>query len=580
MFIIPPIGKLLKKDVLILHVIPTLTVFLVLLVFAIVSWRSAVVAVQTQENQKVSKEMTRLEEEVRLRMEMNELLLRAGVGLFDGSDSISRDEWDRFYAKLNVQKQFLGVSTLGYSPIVTAANKQAFEDAMLQDGITNSQIVPAGDREVYFPVMYYREYREGANPIGFDAYSEERRQQAINRAIDSGGAAMTEGLTLFSRDDSAPKTKGAVMYMAVYTRGAPLTTIEERRTALRGIVYVTLQTDELFSSITLGDNFTFSVINDTTDKEKVMYKPANQDMGDLQQAGTSQLDIFGQVWQIHLLAMGDILTDPDGQRPSTVLMAGLAISIIASIAVYLLVQYRTRSFAFSEERKLQKAKDELLSLASHQLRTPATGVKQYVGMVIDGFAGKVTKDQTKLLEQAYKSNERQLQIINEFLYVAKLGSGSLTTTSRTFNIVPLVKDVVEEMELDIKEKHHTIKVKTPNSANVHADEHSIRMIVENLLSNAVKYTPDNGSIELKVTASGSMVRVSVSDNGIGIAKKDLSLLFKQFSRVPNKLSVDISGSGIGLYLSQQLAERNKGMIQVESEEDKGSTFTLSLPKKL
>lgn len=579
MFIIPPIGKLLKKDVLIMHVIPTLTVFLVLLVFAVLSWRSAVTTVETQENQKISKEMTRLEEEVQLRMEMNELLLRAGVGLFDGSESISRDEWDRFYTKLNVEKRFLGVSTVGYAPLVTGANKQAFEDAMLHDGAANNEIVPEGDREVYFPVMYYRTYRDGTNPTGFDTYSSDKRRAAIDQAIDSGRAAMTEDLTLFSRDASVPKTKGVVMYMGVYTQGAPVTTVEERRAAVRGVVYVALQTQEMFSSIIPSDNFTFQVVEDTGREANTIYN-AKHDTEDMKQVDTSRLEIFGQVWQINLFATGDILANPDGQRPSTVLMAGVAISIIASIAVYLLVQYRTRSFALSEERKLQQAKDELLSLASHQLRTPATGVKQYVGMVIDGFAGKVSKDQIKLLEQAYESNERQLQIINEFLYVAKLGSGSLTITSRTFNIVPLVKDVVEEMELDIKEKQHTISVKMPKVANVHADEHSIRMIIENLLSNAIKYTPDKGKIEVKITVVQHTVRISVKDNGIGIAKKDMSLLFKQFSRIPNRLSNEISGSGIGLYLSQQLAERNKGVIRVESDEDNGSTFTLSLPKKL
>lgn len=579
MFIIPPIGKLLRKDVLIMHIIPTLAVFSVLLVFAIISWRSAVVAVETQEDQKINREMGRLGEEVRLRMEMNELLLRAGVGLFDGSDSITRADWDRFYAKLDIQKQFLGVSTLGYAPVVTNANKQAFEDAMRQDGVQDSAIAPAGERELYFPIMYYRTYREGVSPVGLDMYSEPKRRTAIERAVSTGSAAMTEEVAFLSKDPATAPIDGVVMYTAVYDRDAPIETAEQRRAALRGLIYMTLQTDEMFSGITLSDNFSYTIENGGNNFYTADVNTQNKG-SETRTVNRESLDIFGQIWQVNLLATGSILVNPDGQRPLTVLMAGIAISVIASIAVYLLVQYRTRSFALSEERKLQQAKDELLSLASHQLRTPATGVKQYVGMVIDGFAGKVSKDQSKLLEQAYKSNERQLQIINEFLYVAKLGSGSLTTTSRNFNIVPLVKDVIEEMELDLKDKGHSLHVTVPKSAVVHADEHSVRMIIENLLSNAIKYTPDNGRIEIKVKSVNYTVRVSVTDNGVGIAKKDMPLLFKQFSRIPNKFSTEISGSGIGLYLSQQLAQRNKGIIKVESEEDKGSTFTLSLPKKL
>lgn len=579
MFIIPQLGKLLRKDVLIFHVMPTLAVFLVLLVFAVTSWRSAVVAVQTQESQKISREMSRLEEEVRLRMEVNELLLRSGVGLFEGSDSVSREDWDRFYETLDVKKQFLGVSTIGYAPIVTNKNKQLFDSAMVEDGVANGAISPPGERDTYVPIMYYRAYRDNVSPIGLDMYSENSRKDAINRAISGGGAAMTNEVTFMTKDsaESVPDSNGVVLYTAVYERGAKLDTPEERQNAARGVVYMTLRVDEIFGGITLDSNFEYTVKSDG----RTLYSPSRSSKeNSSQQISSVDLSIFGQVWSIDLYMNGTILNDTDVQRPSTVLMAGVAISIIASIAVYLLVQYRTRTFAFSEERKLQKAKDELLSLASHQLRTPATGVKQYVGMVIDGFAGKVSKDQAKLLEQAYKSNERQLQIINEFLYVAKLGSGSLTTTSRNFNVVPLVKDVIEEMKLDIQEKGHKLTVTMPESALVNADEHSVRMIVENLLSNAIKYTGNKGKISVTVKAVNYSIRIIVADSGVGIAKKDMPLLFKQFSRIPNRFSNEISGSGIGLYLSQQLAERNKGIIKVESEEDKGSTFTLSLPKKL
>jgi signal transduction histidine kinase len=243
----------------------------------------------------------------------------------------------------------------------------------------------------------------------------------------------------------------------------------------------------------------------------------------------------------------------------------------------MLLKYRTKIFALAEEQKLQQAKDELLSLASHQLRTPATGVKQYVGMVLDGFGGPVPKDQAKLLEQAYKSNERQLQIINEFLYVAKLGSGSLITTKHKFDLAPLVRDVISEMDMDVKERHHSIKTKIPKSVPIKADEHSVRMIIENLLSNAIKYTQPGGKIAVELKQSTREAVIVVKDNGVGISKRDQKQLFKQFSRIPNELTNEVSGSGIGLYLAQQLAVRNGGKITVESEPARGSTFTLTLP---
>lgn len=569
---------------LLIQIIPTLVVFAVLLTFAIISWRSAETTLQTQEDQKINKEMNVLIDAIESRTETNEVLLRSGAGFFDGSEAVSRDEWNRFYSKFNVEERFAGVSTLGYAPVVKQAEKEAFENTLRQEGVSDATITPANsETPFYVPVMYYQSYRQGANPIGFDVYSEQNRRKAIDAAAATGSVAMTERIDLFSNNNDGKHTiPGIVLYMPVYTRDMPLNSVEERKNALRGFVYVSLIIDKLFSDLAIDDNFDFTVKNivDTkTNESQVLLDSRDNKNQQSTVVKEYRMETFGQTWDIALSAHGEIVSSTDSQRPSTVITAGVAISLIASVAVYLLVQYRTRTFALSEERKLQQAKDELLSLASHQLRTPATGVKQYVGMVLDGFGGRLLKGQVKLLEQAYKSNERQLQIINEFLYVAKLGSGSLTTTSRTFDILPVFKDVIEEMNHDIEEKGHTLKVVVPKIAQVYADEHSVRMILENLLSNAIKYTPDGGRINIRVQKVDDTIKIHVQDTGIGIAKKDRSLLFKQFSRIPNELSSLVEGSGIGLYLSQQLAVRNQGTITVESKEGEGSIFTLSLPRK-
>lgn len=576
MFIIPPIGKLIRRDVLLIQVVPTAVVFLVLLTFAIISWRSAETTLLAQKDQTIGEEMDSLEDAIQNRMQANEVLLRSGVGLFDGSEAVSREEWNRFYAKFDVQEQFTGVSTIGYAPVVPASDRSAFETTLHNEGFADSSITPAGDRPVYVPVMYFQRYSPGTTGPGFDMYNDPVRRTALDRAAYSGLAAMTDMVRL--TNNTVP---GVVLYMPVYARAAVVNTAEERQAALRGYVYTTLRLNELFSTISTKDkDLKFSVSETVDNKQQQLFSSANSvQQKSAQSLSTAKIDVFGQTWTVSLLSEGGIVSDTDNQRPSTILTAGIAISIIASVAVYLLIQFRTRSFALTEERKLQQAKDELLSLASHQLRTPATGVKQYVGMVLDGFGGRLLKGQVKLLEQAYKSNERQLQIINEFLYVAKLGSGSLTTAKHEFDMVSVVRDVTEEMHLDIKEKQHKIYVTTPKTAMVEADEHSVRMILENLLSNAIKYTPNQGHIEIVLHKTSSEVRVDVKDNGIGIAKKDMSLLFKQFSRIPNELSMDISGSGIGLYLSQQLAERNNGVVSVVSEPGKGSVFTFHLPIK-
>lgn len=585
MFIIPPIGKLIRRDVLLIQIVPTVVVFLVLFMFAFISWRSAEATLQAQKDQKINESIDTLEDTIQNRIQTSEVLLRAGAGLFDASDAVSKEEWRSLFQKFDIQQKFAGVSTVGYAPVVQGPDKAAFEAVLRAENNDPAlSITPPGDRNLYVPIMYLERFRSTTgNALGYDMYSDANRRTAMNKAADSGSPIMSSKIQFFNSH-----TTGVSQYMPIYTQGATLNTVEQRRAALRGFVFSTVRLNELFAqSINKNSNFEFAVKGfDTDGRQHVLFNSSIEDAGG-QGAGqatnkpvrVSDIEVLGQKWKVELLAGDDIVSTTDNERPSTILTAGIAISLIASVAVYLLIQFRTRSFALTEERKLQQAKDELLSLASHQLRTPATGVKQYIGMVLDGFGGRLLKGQVKLLEQAYRSNERQLQIINEFLYVAKLGSGSLTTTKHEFDLAVVLRDVVDEMSLEVKEKEHKLAVAIPGSTVIMADEHSVRMILENLLSNAIKYTPNHGSIEIVMRKQAGEIQVSVKDNGIGIDKKDTHMLFKQFSRIPNEFSVNISGSGIGLYLSQQLAQRNGGGITVESEANKGSVFTLHLPIK-
>lgn len=577
MFIIPPIGRIIRRAALLTQVLSTVLVFVVLLAFALISWQSAEHTLQAQRQQVIDEKLAAIREEVKQHMETSGVLLQAGTGFFNGSSNINREEWGRFFSQFEVAERFDGVSTVGYAPLVREEQVAEFEQDLRDDGLPSAKITPEDPKAEYVPVFFSESYRGGTPRFGFDMSSDKARQAALEKAGDSGQVTMTGLVQLTSG-----KIPGLLLYMPVYNPDLPTTTVSERRAALQGYVYAGLRVNELFEDMLAADDTTvdFRVRQINGDNPTLLYASASGlDSSSTEQQRSSTINLYGQAWEITLFAHSNIVSETDRQRPGTILAGGMLIALVVSMVVYLLIQYRTRTFALAEEHRLQQAKDELLSLASHQLRTPATGVKQYMGMVIDGFAGKVPKEQKELLEQAYKSNERQLQIINEFLYVAKIGSGSLTTTEHKFDLIPVVRDVVAEMDSEIREKGHKLTVKTPKAVNVLADEHSIRMIIENLISNAIKYTPSKGNVQVRVQRGLQEVRVSVSDTGIGIAKKDIPLLFKQFSRIPNELSSEVNGSGIGLYLAQQLAMRNKGKITVESEPGKGSTFILHLPSK-
>lgn len=563
-----------------LPVVPAAVVFMVLTVSSVVMWQWSVQNLRHEQQQEVEKRISMVEESILSRMRTSEMMLRAGTGLFDASESVGRDEWNRFFAKLRVEKESAGVSSIGYGPVVAGEERGIFEEVMRQEGLPSYTITPQINQQTMVPVMYTEHLdNTSSNTFGYDMYSDPVRREAMEVARDSGEIAMT-GPVKFANSD----TEGVLLYMPVYTRSVSVETVEERRQALHGYVYATIQINELLNTIAFEDdnNFGFMLTHSLSDSGPELFRSAFFARHPNLSAPVhiTNEKIFGQNWTLTFYTTGNILPSTLNSSPLNVLAGGMVIAVFVGIAVYLSIAYRTRSFALAEERKLQQAKDGLLSLASHQLRTPATGVKQYVGMVLDGFSGKISKDQAALLRQAYQSNERQLQIINEFLYVAKLGSGSLVTSRHRFDLRPVILDVVDEMRSNIEERQHTISVNILQSAPIVADEHSVRMIIENLLSNAVKYTPKKGSITVSLKKRRGIYLLSVADTGVGIAEDDLPQLFKQFSRIPNELSHEVSGTGVGLYLAQQLAERNGGRIEVESEHGEGSTFTLSLPANL
>lgn len=226
----------------------------------------------------------------------------------------------------------------------------------------------------------------------------------------------------------------------------------------------------------------------------------------------------------------------------------------------------------------QEAKDDFLALASHQLRTPATGVKQYLGMLKEGMAGPLSDLQIKLINKAYDSNERQLNIINELLFVARADSGQIKLNQDPISLNRLIEDIFEEQQLSFRNKNQICNIKLPRKDVMFSgDEQYMRMAIENIVTNASKYTGEGGKIEIALSEDGSKTIIEISDNGVGIDEEDRHLLFKKFSRLENELSAVVNGSGMGLYLAKKVVESHNGKIEFHSKKGVGSRVKFILP---
>ena len=240
--------------------------------------------------------------------------------------------------------------------------------------------------------------------------------------------------------------------------------------------------------------------------------------------------------------------------------------------------YRGADKDITEQEAIDKAKTEFVSLASHQLRTPLTAISWYTEMLLAEDAGKITDNQKKYLKEVYDGGQRMIDLVNSLLNVSRIELG-------TFMVEPTPTSLQEMAASCIKELVHSMKEKKlkfaeeydPTLPKVNVDKKLMRMVFQNLLSNAVKYTPEGGSISLKIRKEDPNVKIEVADTGYGIPKDQQNRIFQKLFRAENVTAKDTEGTGLGLYIIKNVVENSGGKIWFESEEDKGTTFFVTMP---
>ena len=228
--------------------------------------------------------------------------------------------------------------------------------------------------------------------------------------------------------------------------------------------------------------------------------------------------------------------------------------------------------------KLDKAKTEFLSIASHQLRTPLTAIKGYLSMIQEGIYGKFPKEFNEILNKIYLSNTRLIDLVNSLLDISRIEMGRMEFKFEEIQIGKIIESIIEELSIQAKQKNLYLKFEKPKRPlpKIRADESKIRQVILNLIDNAIRYT-EKGGVTIKVKNLISAIQISVRDTGIGLTPKEVESLFGMYARGKG-MSIFPEGAGLGLYVARKLLEAHLGRIWAESEgKNKGSTFYVDLP---
>lgn len=567
-----------------LHTVVAVLVFAVGLGATLYYWNNLRQSVRADMDTAYAKQGQMIYEAVAARMNIYENFLKGAAGLFAIHDGLTQADWEKYHQPYNMSKNYPDIRSVGASRHLTEQSLPTYLDRREAQGEPNFQIFPAGQRALYAPVTFAINFDDRpAVQRGFDDYTDPTRQVAMHRAVAANQMVMSGKVTLPGTESQKRST--FILYLPVYAAGQPVGTTAERQSSLLGFVYITVDTNAFVDTV-LSANRSPDIALRIVDAERPAAGQLTYQSGNFAavqkepgvKTQTTAPTMYGHKWETTFAASPALLSERQRQLPEQALWRGLVSCIFFAGLVWYLVTDRERKYAQQKHQEVQTAKDDLLSLASHQLRTPATVVKQYVGMLLQGYGGKMTKQQLNMLDNAYNSNERQLEIINQLLYVARLDANRITLHPKKTDMSKLVHEVARDHSEAIAAREQTLTFKLPKrSPYAHVDPHYMRMVVENLLSNAVKYTPTHGAISLELKRVLTELFIIVQDNGVGIERAAQKSIFDKFSRIENELSTDVNGSGVGLYLTKEIVELHSGTIEVQSEAEKGSTFTVRIP---
>jgi len=236
-------------------------------------------------------------------------------------------------------------------------------------------------------------------------------------------------------------------------------------------------------------------------------------------------------------------------------------------------------YNLTQEKRIDKMKTEFVSVVAHQLRTPLSGVKWALSLLLDGDAGQLNVEQKSFLKKSYVSNERMLVLVNDLLDVARIEEGRYIYNLAPAKMEELVKSALDAYKILAKTKKIKITYAKPAAPlpEIKVDAEKIIIAMENLIENAIKYTPAEGQVTVSLKYNVNKIEFSVKDSGVGVDKIQQDRLFTKFFRAANVMLMETDGTGLGLFITKNIITAHNGQIWFESKEGQGSTFSFFLP---
>jgi signal transduction histidine kinase len=261
-------------------------------------------------------------------------------------------------------------------------------------------------------------------------------------------------------------------------------------------------------------------------------------------------------------------------QPEIVALIVIGVTTIFITTGHFIVQ------GFERLAQANQMKSEFVSIVSHQLRTPLSGIKWTINLMTYQSAEKLSKEQLEKLEMIRENNQRMINLVNDLLNVSRIEQGKLGLRPEKVSLGKITQDLIKEYDLLAKASNIQLSLQIePNLPLVLTDPQRIKLVLGNLINNALRYTQKEGWVKINLMKKGNLIRCEVQDNGVGIPKEDQKKIFQKFFRSQNIMKYQTEGTGLGLFIAKAFIKASQGKMGFWSKEGKGSTFWFEIPIK-
>lgn len=571
---------------------------------------------------------------IRARLANYDSLLRGTAGFLAVEKEVTKGMFRNYIEPL--VENYSGVRGIGFARRVPAPDKDNVAAEMRQQGEEHFHIWPQAERADYYPVTFI-EPESGSNQavIGFDMSSEPVREQAMERARDTGTAAASAKVKLLE-DVEAPEQPGFLIYYPVYQGGTVPVSVADRRAKLQGFVFSPFRTADLFASVFANAPFSVEMeIFDTTNitSENLLFQSAASLPRALPFRNTLQetvpLDVSGRTWAARFVARPQweggwivlslffggallslamfFLTRAEGQARRAA--ESWAARLNASELALRESQENLRRYAADLEQRVAERTANLaqsiqslegvLYHVAHDLRAPLRGMASFTNILLEEYAPHLDERGRDYARRISHAAQRMDTLVQDLLAYGRLAHTAVPVG--TINLEHEVNAALDQFSGEINARGASVEVCSPLPA-VKANAAVLNQIISNLLSNALKFVPANTQPHVRISAEettsriesageksrgtpsldvrlsaldGKFVRLWLEDNGIGIPPQYHERIFRMFERLHGADSYP--GTGIGLAIVRKGIERMGGRVGVESTPGAGSRFWVELP---